>query len=738
MPAVSASLLLPGQPCVVARWRRPCSPVSLVASGTARRSSPDALLALGVVVAICLVVCAAREAFAATTPAGQAADSLDFSPTAAPEVVTTGPFFGGVTDTIFVDARRDAETPFPTAPAVVTVVDLETETGGADLAELLSRTAGLQIRRYGGLGAEAVPSIRGASGAQVAILIDGMPLVDAQEGTVDLASLPLERFERAEVYRGQLPARFGGLGGAGAINLISRSPGEMGSDLRLFAGSHGDAGGRYLGNWHAAGGRRTGLLLVHGRRIDNRYSFLDHRQTFHNPDDDIRRRRRNAQFSEYGSYLTGRSEGERLHLSAASGYYRRDGGRPGPLGYESPHAALRLQRGDGRLAAATASGSVRLLVTASQVRELLHDDLQEIGWDPPGTVRSTSSDLAGRLSLTGTVARGATGAVRLLIGADWRRQWYSERLNANEDPWRVRTGIGASGSLQLDLWGPRLTVLPAWRWQRLEDNFPPESLSPLLPEIPLTEPHVVKDHSPSIAAIWEVVSGRLFVEGHGARTVRPPTWVELFGHRGGIVGNRKVVPERITSYDLALRWRGSDGTPWARLVLFALRTDSTIVFRQTSQRTSKAFNIGAVRARGLEVEMGGWLPDGGSWSASLTWQRVRDDGIDPTYNGKEVPFLPPLSVAATLERPFARWRCRVGLAHEAANYRDRYNHQIEKAPARTLLNLALSHTWDRWPLGRARAATITAEIVNVTDNGIYDVEGFPLPGRTARVAVHLR
>jgi hypothetical protein len=37
-----------------------------------------------------------------------------------------------------------------------------------------------------------------------------------------------------------------------------------------------------------------------------------------------------------------------------------------------------------------------------------------------------------------------------------------------------------------------------------------------------------------------------------------------------------------------------------------------------------------------------------------------------------------------------------------------------------------------------RLLTTTAEVVNLTDNTVYDVEGFPLPGRSFRLSLLAR
>ncbi len=642
-------------------------------------------------------------------------------------------------DTIVVRASLVSRQVSLPVSSVSTLVSLEREKGGADLAELLARVAGLQIRRYGGLGAEAVPSIRGSSAAQVVVLIDGIPLADARDGTVDLGNLPLDRFAFAEVYRGHVPVDFGGLGAAGAINLISHPVAAAGTDLHGYTGSFGDVGGRALYSLRSQDDSRAGMVLVHGRRIDNRYEFLDHRQTFANQADDVRRVRWNSQFEEWGGYAGGRLDGS-WHATAACGFFRRWGGRPGPLGYESPSATFETDRVDGRMALGTGGQALRLDLMASRVWEWLHDDAGEVGFDPPGTTRGVSSDLTGRLTLTNArqAARVFSGGSRWLVGADWRRQWYHEAHNADADPERARTAVGLFGRLVLIAPGPRLALTPSLRWQRAEDNFPALPALPWLPEEPLPAPHRHEGIAPAVGVIWAALADRLYFEAHAARTQRLPTWVELFGHRGGIAGNRELQPEDITTYDFGCRWLTPGGKMHHRLSLFSSRTRNAIVFLQNSQRTSQAHNFGAAEARGIEWESTLRLPSGGELAANLTWQRARDRGPDPTYRDKELPFLPPLELAVQLDRSWGPWRVGSTVVYEAANYRDRYNVAVERAPARTILNLALGYTWRTGPRGAGWAATVTAETINLTDNVVYDVEGFPLPGRTVRLSVYLR
>jgi outer membrane receptor protein involved in Fe transport len=171
------------------------------------------------------------------------------------------------------------------------------------------------------------------------------------------------------------------------------------------------------------------------------------------------------------------------------------------------------------------------------------------------------------------------------------------------------------------------------------------------------------------------------------------------------------------------------------LAVFHAETDDKIVFRQNSQRTSRAENIGATRTRGLEAELAADLPAGFDLRANGTWQRAEDTSGDPAYDGKRLPFLPDGEVHGRLARASGVWRPWLEVAWLSANYRDRYNNELNKAPARTLLNLGLTRRWTPTWLGAEGRLSASAEVVNLTNNDVYDVEGYPLPGRSWHLAL---
>ncbi|MFT5233742.1 MAG: outer membrane cobalamin receptor [Candidatus Krumholzibacteriia bacterium] len=637
-----------------------------------------------------------------------------------------------IADTLVVSAPMRAQETRPSTASLVTRVELDAASEFRDLNQLLGSVAGLQLARLGGWGASAVPSLRGSAAAQIQFFVDGVPLPNAQTGQANFGQIPLARLAAIEVHRGVVPVGLGGVGGAGAINLITRKN-ENDVTASLLAGAFGEQAGKISMGGANKAETLSGMVVLHGHRADNDYEFLDHNQTFHRSDDDTVRVRENADLAEWGAWGRGGWQSGDWTIGASLGHTQREGGRPGPLGYESPRARVRYDRLDGQVDLSWREGLVQGSVAAGRNNEYLDDPAGEVGFTPAGTTHTRSEDVYTRWSWSSEVI---ADVVHVSLGADGRGQWQVESIADRVDPERQRNAVGAFASLTAALADGRVTVTPAWRWQHTEDDFPPVSLFPWLPE----QDGVANkrdDTSPSLGIVWEAKRQRLYFESHLSRTVRIPTWVELFGHRGGVDGNRELLPEEISAVDLAMTWR-YDQNLSARLAAFYAETDDKIIFVQNSQRTSKARNLGRSDARGVEVEVTALLPAALLLSGNVTLQSVKDRSDDPIYNGLQLPFLPDIEAHARLAGNVSDWRPWLEVAHMSANYRDRANTELDKAPARTLLNVGLAHDWYPDWLGLAGVLSLAGEVVNLTDNAVYDVEGFPLPGRTWHLSLQVR
>lgn len=95
------------------------------------------------------------------------------------------------------------------------------------LADSLQMVPGVQVEQtakgFSGL------SMRGLDHQYVAILIDGVPVIDPYYGgnNIDISMIPVANVERIIVNRGVSSALYGSLGSAGSINIITKKPQEL-------------------------------------------------------------------------------------------------------------------------------------------------------------------------------------------------------------------------------------------------------------------------------------------------------------------------------------------------------------------------------------------------------------------------------------------------------------------------------------------------------------------------------
>lgn len=95
------------------------------------------------------------------------------------------------------------------------------------VADAVQGMPGVFVRNYGGLGGLKTVSIRGATAAQTAVVLDGIRLNTVSNGLVDLGQVPLALLERIAVERGSHSARWGAhaVGGAVLLSLRQYAPG---------------------------------------------------------------------------------------------------------------------------------------------------------------------------------------------------------------------------------------------------------------------------------------------------------------------------------------------------------------------------------------------------------------------------------------------------------------------------------------------------------------------------------
>jgi len=108
------------------------------------------------------------------------------------------------------------------APEAVTVIDASQLRGQAvSLENVLNKAVGMKVRQTGGLGSTSRMMIHGLEGKRVQIFLNGDPL-NSPDGSITIDDIPIDLIERIDIYKGVIPARFGGDGLGGAVDITTR------------------------------------------------------------------------------------------------------------------------------------------------------------------------------------------------------------------------------------------------------------------------------------------------------------------------------------------------------------------------------------------------------------------------------------------------------------------------------------------------------------------------------------
>lgn len=140
---------------------------------------------------------------------------------------------------ITVEAKRpDWESKL--SPGTVTVIRPEEYKGEQkDLPDLLKMVPGVHVREVNGKGQYTVVTVRGSTAAQVGVFVDGVMTNLGGDAAVDISTIPVKNVERIEVYRGYIPARFGGTFIGGVINVVTKKPTKANISAELGKASFG-------------------------------------------------------------------------------------------------------------------------------------------------------------------------------------------------------------------------------------------------------------------------------------------------------------------------------------------------------------------------------------------------------------------------------------------------------------------------------------------------------------------
>lgn len=601
-----------------------------------------------------------------------------------------------------------------------------------DLGDLLVEVPGVNVTRSGGVGDFATVSLRGSNPDEVRFYVDGVPLAVASGGSIDLSTLPLGDVERIEIYRGTTPIGFAESALGGIVAITTRAPsGPSRFTLRAGAGSFGTRFGDATASGSA--GRLHVYAGAHAIAAGSGFEYFNDNGTAANPSDDIINAvRRNDRLSQADGTLRAAIDLRgRRQLGLGLVAFAREHGLPGAGIGKPAQAQFNAARG---IAYASydsrddlgAGGRLHAQLFASAQRDRFIDPLGQIG-----AIAARTDDTTVSVGSTANASRPLTDWARVAAMAEVRRETFQpvNQLEATPVGVPAERLVGAGG-LETDFW-----------WRRIDLDIVPSARVEVVRDIVTGRDSTFQRQRPASAPIVHTLpivrlglsrplGARATLKGNVGRYGRAPSFLELYGDTGAMLGNPLLRPEIGWNGDLAAEYRaGGEHTSIAgRTGLFAARVDDLIEWVPISYSQVRVDNIGRARIWGAEQDLDLDLGRRVRVTGQATYLDARDASDSAAHAGKQLPLRPRVHAYLRPQlRRLALGRALVGAAYvEGELQSGAYHDSADVVPIdrRPLLGAGVQVEAPRAGLRLALSAK------NLTNVQGFDVEQYPLPGRS--------
>lgn len=585
------------------------------------------------------------------------------------------PFLQQGLESVVVTATRSLQaTPSLRDSIVITREELESS-GALSLGEVLQRRAGVELRTTGSAGQPQGIFIRGAGAAQTLVLVDGLRVGSATQGTTSIESIPLEMIERIEIVKGPMSSLYGSEAAGGVIQIFTRGK----SVPYLFAstgyGTHND---RRASAGLSTSDDKTLVSMAMGVRKVEAPSATNARNAFAfvpdpDPHDNAFATMRVSQRLWQGETLALEAFGSRSRTRFDAGDAAFDdrsdqtlsGVRFSSTSPFAPWWASRITLGHGR------------------------DNLVFHGQFPARF--ETRQDQATWINELKTYG-GST-----ILGLETVRQTVLPDR-------RVANGSGEEVVLytrnRRDTNSGFIAVNQDIQGQRFEASARRDD-----------DEQFGKRNTGSVSYGWEWPSAARFALTY-ARGFRAPTFNDLYlvEFVPFYTPNPSLRPERSKSRELALRSAAKAPVQW-RVTAFDNELEDLIV-----ANAQTVINVNRARIRGVDATVeGAWL--GLRWRASVTAQRPRDEDTGLRLQGRAERFG---AVEAT--RTFGNWTVGASAFASGARF-----DSVNEAPGSRLPGYAVVDARVRYTFAKRWSAEVAA--TNLGDRKYESAVGYDAPRR---------
>ncbi len=613
------------------------------------------------------------------------------------------------------------------------------------LPDILEREAGIRIRQYGGLGSYTTLSIRGTNPNQTKVYWNGIPLNNSQGGEINLADLPFDNLEKIEIYKSSTPAGFSGSNIGGSINLVSKS-GDLKPSTRLTlqGGSFQTIKSTISHNNSFKDG--SYFLQVLGEKSDQNFSYLNNKGTllFNTYDDSIDKRK-NAQYEKSGftgniNYQIGKTT-----ITLLNDYLYRKQGLPGPGNRQTES----VERKFSKLSSAIATNTKEFIFDQLTLEtKLFHNRSRDDLFDPKSEFTSGIPNSRTDITQYGLQITPILYLLKyhqiLRFSFNTEQEFFTRLRKRNDheteskDPSKRRDYQSIQIQDEFRFFQNRFFIVPQIRFDKYRDSFG-KDVSSIRNQIndPLNDQFRVDRNftNPSLGIKSILIQNNDYefgVMANISKEFRIPTFIELFGERGSIVGNTTLKPEMSRNSDIGFFTKSRVTKDWKwdfEIARFQKKIYDMILFLPNSQFTLRPENVDSAIINGIETSTSLTWNRGWKFNLQYTYQNAKNTSESPSLNGKYLPLRPKNQISSQITY-FKDWG-EIGFEYLfiGANYRDRTNEYFGYLPARQIYNCFFTYIPYR-DLELQREFLLTFEVRNISNKQVEDLVGYPLPGRS--------
>lgn len=632
-------------------------------------------------------------------------------------------------DETVVTAKFDRQTLRSASPTFTLDKGRILRNGVTDIADAVHRLPGVTLRDYGGAGGMKTVSVRGLGSAHTTVVYDGVPLSDAQSGSIDLSRYSIDNLEGISLVIGDNDDAFISARTAASPATLSLSTPGMrldGKKIELMSQIKAGSFGQVSPYLHSVVKMRERVALGFTGEFlhaENDYPFDLVNGTLVTRE----RRENNRMNSGHGELdLLWKTSGNG-ELTAKVYYYDNDRLLPGPvLLYNVSHDNGKLRERNTFGQAAFSRGiSDRWKFRVSGKFNWSNSNYTDINGKYPGG-RLDQFYWQREVYGTGNVLFDATKKWQLGYSLDY----MLNTLNTNDavtDSHPHRTGVLQSLTAKYN--AGRMVVTGRLIQSNYLNNCR-EGFQPLVNHSRL---------SPSVSMNARLLNNGLLYGRLSYKNIfRMPTFNEAFYNR---FGNPYLKPETTDQLNAGLTWQSPASQYVAQFVatadVYRNFVHDRIVAIPQNMFVWSVTNLNSVHVTGADVTLNGTIVAArghdivfsGTWSYQRATINVGED--DPVHRC-QVAYIPRNSGSTSVAYE-NRW---VNVVMHGRGSGERYssntNNSMTRLPGYFEVGAAL---WRRFDIGTGSSIELRGDLLNMFDKQYSVISRYPMPGRSWMVTM---